>query len=87
MRLKVLVTHWGSLTGRVLCSALAAVVDIPPNSPLVDIVFSCGLTMQHAAERDEQGRSNYAVCAIHPCRVGKTFDDAALREIVDTIVG
>jgi len=41
--------------------------------------------MQHAAERDEQGHSNYAVCAINPCRVGKTFDDAALREIVETI--
>ena len=41
--------------------------------------------MQHAVERDEQGRSNYAMCAVNPSRVGKTFDDAALREIVDTI--
>jgi hypothetical protein len=40
--------------------------------------------MQHAVERDEQGRSNYAMCAVNPSCVGKTFDDAALREIVDT---
>ena len=66
-------------------SALASVTDILPNSSLVDIVFYRGLTMQHAVERDEQGRSNYAMCAVNPSRVGKTFDDAALREIVDTI--
>ena len=40
--------------------------------------------MQHAVERDEQGRSNYTMCAVNPSRVGKTSDDAALREIVDT---
>ncbi|KAH9966477.1 hypothetical protein BC827DRAFT_1176179, partial [Russula dissimulans] len=26
-------------------------------------------------------RSNYAMCAVSPSRVGKTFDRAALREI------
>ena len=41
-------------------SALAAVADILPNSPLVDIVFYRGLTIQHAVEHDEEGRSNYA---------------------------
>jgi fatty acid synthase subunit alpha len=41
--------------------------------------------MQRAIERDEQSRSNYAVCAVNLGRVGKTFDDAALREVVDTI--
>ena len=43
--------------------------------------------MQHAVENDEQGRSNYAInmCAVNPSRVGKTFDDAALREITNTI--
>lgn len=66
-------------------SALAAVADILPNSSLVDIVFYRGLTMQQPVERDEQGRSNYAMCAVNPSRVGKTFDDAALREIVNTI--
>ncbi|KAH9953906.1 acyl transferase domain-containing protein, partial [Lactifluus volemus] len=58
-------------------SALASVADILPNSSLVDVVFYRGLTMQRAVERDELSRSNCAMCA--------TFDDAALREVVDTI--
>lgn len=66
-------------------SCLASVADILPNSSLVDVVFYRGLTMQRAVERDEQSRSNYAMCAINPSRVSKTFDDAALREVVDTI--
>ena len=41
--------------------------------------------MHHPVERDEQGRSNYAMCAVNPSRVGKTLDDTALREIVNTI--
>ena len=40
--------------------------------------------MQRAVERDKQGRLNYAMCAVNPNCVGKTFDDAPLREIVDT---
>ncbi len=30
-------------------------------------------------------RSNYTMCAVNPSHVSKTFDDAALREVVDTI--
>jgi len=67
-------------------SALASVTDILPNSYLVDVVFYCGLTMQRAVERDEQSRLNYAMCAINPSHISKTFDDAALREVVDTIL-
>jgi hypothetical protein len=63
-------------------STLAAVADILPNSSLVDIVFYRSPTMLHAVECDKQGCSNYAMCASH---VGKTFDDTALREIVNTI--
>jgi len=66
-------------------SALASVADILPNSSLVDVVFYRGLTMQRAVERDEQSRLNYAMRAVNPSRVSKTFDDAALLEIVDTI--
>jgi fatty acid synthase subunit alpha, fungi type len=81
MRLKGLVQPGAAFAGHSLgeFSALAAVADILPNSSLVDIVFYRGPTMQHAVERDEQGRSNYAVCAVNPSRVGKAFDDAALR--------
>jgi fatty acid synthase subunit alpha len=40
--------------------------------------------MQRAVERDEQSCSNYAMCTVS--RVSKTFDDAALREVVDTML-
>jgi fatty acid synthase subunit alpha, fungi type len=65
-------------------SALASVADILPDSSLVDVVFYRALAIQRAVERDEQSRSNYAMCAVSPSRVGKTFDGAAFREIVDT---
>ncbi|KAF7311388.1 Fatty acid synthase [Mycena kentingensis (nom. inval.)] len=54
-------------------------------SPLVDVVFYRGITMQRAVERDAQNRSNYAMCAVNPSRISKTFMDAALREVVDSI--
>lgn len=41
--------------------------------------------MQRAVERDSENRSNYAMCAVNPSRISKTFTDAALREVVDTI--
>ena len=41
--------------------------------------------MQHAIERDSKNRSNYAMCAVNPSRVSKTFSDATLREVVDSI--
>ena len=41
--------------------------------------------MQRAVERDSQNRSNYAMCAVNPSRISKTFNDAALREVVDSI--
>ncbi|EEB88170.1 hypothetical protein MPER_14138, partial [Moniliophthora perniciosa FA553] len=41
--------------------------------------------MQRAVERDSKNRSNYAMCAVNPSRISKTFSDAALREVVDTI--
>ena len=63
----------------------ASITDILPNSSLVDVVFYRGLTMQHAVERDEQSLSSYTMCAINPSHVSKMFDDAALREVIDTI--
>ena len=63
----------------------ASIANILPNSSLVDIVFYHGLTMQHAVERDEQSLLSYAMCAVNPSCVSKTFDDAALCEVVNTI--
>ncbi|KAH7106327.1 fatty acid synthase [Auriculariales sp. MPI-PUGE-AT-0066] len=66
-------------------SALASIADVLPISALVDVVFYRGITMQRAVERDEAGRSNYAMCAVNPSRISKTFNDAALREVVDAV--
>jgi fatty acid synthase subunit alpha len=41
--------------------------------------------MQCAVERDSENRSNYAMCAVNPSRISKTFTDAALREVIDSI--
>ncbi|KII85134.1 hypothetical protein PLICRDRAFT_45274 [Plicaturopsis crispa FD-325 SS-3] len=66
-------------------SALASIADVLPISALVDVVFYRGITMQRAVERDSKNRSNYAMCAVNPSRISKTFSDAALREVVDNI--
>jgi fatty acid synthase subunit alpha, fungi type len=66
-------------------SALASIADVLPISSLVDVVFYRGITMQRAVERDSQNRSNYAMCAVNPSRISKSFSDAALREVVDSI--
>ncbi|KAI7955320.1 hypothetical protein MJO28_005720 [Puccinia striiformis f. sp. tritici] len=66
-------------------SALASIAGVLPIASLVDVVFFRGITMQRAVERDELNRSKYAMAAINPSRIGKSFSDAALREVVDTI--
>ncbi|CUA68512.1 fatty acid synthase subunit beta, fungi type [Rhizoctonia solani] len=66
-------------------SALASIADVLAISALVDVVFYRGITMQRAVERDEHNRSNYAMCAVNPSRISKSFNDAALREVVDTV--
>ncbi|KAH9950013.1 fatty acid synthase [Amylocystis lapponica] len=66
-------------------SALASIADVLAISALVDVVFYRGITMQRAVERDAHNRSNYAMCAVNPGRISKTFNDAALREVVDDI--
>jgi fatty acid synthase subunit alpha len=66
-------------------SALASIADVLPISSLVDVVFYRGITMQRAVERDSENRSNYVMCAVNPSRISRTFRDAALREVVDSI--
>jgi len=46
-------------------SALA----VMPTGPLVSVVFSRGLTMKVAVERDTEGRSNYSMIAVNPGRI------------------
>lgn len=66
-------------------SALSSLANVMPIESLVDVVFYRGMTMQVAVPRDELGRSNYGMCAVNPSRVSPTFDDAALRFVVDEV--
>ena len=66
-------------------SALASIADVLPISSLVDVVFYRGITMQRAVECDSQNRSNYAMCAVNLSRISKTFNEAALREVVEIV--
>jgi fatty acid synthase subunit alpha len=66
-------------------SALASIADVLPISSLVNMVFYWGITMQRAVERNSKNQSNYAMCAVNPSRISKSFSDAALRGVVESI--
>jgi fatty acid synthase subunit beta len=51
------------------------------------MTFFRGMVMQVAVQRDEQGASNYSMCAVNPSRISKLFDERMLRFIIKTIVG
>ncbi|MEE2788219.1 MAG: fatty acid synthase subunit beta domain-containing protein, partial [Myxococcota bacterium] len=51
-------------------SALSAVTDVLPLDALIDVVYHRGLTMQRFVDRDELGRSEYAMGVIRPHKVG-----------------
>nr|AAB41494.1 fatty acid synthase, beta subunit [Aspergillus nidulans] len=87
MRSKGLVQRDSSFAGHSLgeYSALADLADVMLIESLVSVVFYRGLTMQVAVERDEQGRSNYSMCAVNPSRISKTFNEQALQYVVGNI--
>ncbi|EFX05327.1 fatty acid synthase beta subunit dehydratase [Grosmannia clavigera kw1407] len=87
MKAKGLVPRDSTFAGHSLgeYSALAALADVMPIESLVSVVFYRGLTMQVAVERDASGRSNYSMCAVNPSRISKTFNEEALRFVVNSI--
>jgi fatty acid synthase subunit beta len=87
MRSKGVIQRDSSFAGHSLgeYSALAALAEVMPIESLVSVVFYRGLTMQVAVERDADGRSNYAMCAVNPSRIGKTFNEQALQYVVENI--
>ena len=87
MRSKGLVQRDSSFAGHSLgeYSALASIAEVMPIESLVSVVFYRGLTMQVAVERDEQGRSNYSMCAVNPSRISKTFSEQALQYVIENI--
>jgi fatty acid synthase subunit beta len=87
MRTKGLIQRDSSFAGHSLgeYSALASIAEVMPIESLVSVVFYRGLTMQVAVERDEQGRSNYSMCAVNPSRISKTFNEQALQYVIENI--
>ena len=87
MRARGLVQVDSSFAGHSLgeYSALAALAEVMPIESLVSVVFYRGLTMQVAVERDASGRSNYAMCAVNPSRISKSFNEQALQYVVENI--
>ena len=87
MRQRGLVQNDSTFAGHSLgeYSALAALAEVMPIESLVSVVFYRGLTMQVAVERDEQGRSNYSMCAVNPSRISKTFNEEALQYVVGNV--
>jgi fatty acid synthase subunit alpha len=74
----------GHFPRRILCPCLRLLASFPSllSSMSCSIVAS---NMQSAVERDSQNRSNYAMCAVNPSRISPSFNDSALREVVDDI--
>lgn len=87
LKAKGLVQQTSSFAGHSLgeYSAISALADVMPIESLVSVVFYRGLTMQVAVERDAQGRSIYAMCAVNPSRISKTFNEQALQFVVENI--
>ncbi|KAK6075576.1 Fatty acid synthase subunit beta 1 [Seiridium cupressi] len=68
--------EWGAI------SSMSAFVEF---SAIMTIGFYRGMLMHSAIQRNEQGLTGHSMVAINPKRVGKGFDDAALRKVVGHI--
>ncbi|KAL2267370.1 hypothetical protein VTJ83DRAFT_4647 [Remersonia thermophila] len=66
-------------------AALLSTSGVMTLENLLNTVFCRGMTMQDAVERDENGRSGYAMVAVDPSRVGKGFSETTLGELVAQI--
>ena len=66
-------------------AALASLADVMSIESLVEVVFYRGMTMQVAVPRDDLGRSNYGMVAVNPGRVSPTFNQDALKFVVNCV--
>lgn len=88
MRSKGLVQEQAMYGGHSLgeYGSLSALADFMPLGALIKLLFYRGLAMQVAMEIDEDGRTEYAMVAVNPVRVGKFFDETALRQVTRMIM-
>ncbi|KAK8093874.1 fatty acid synthase subunit beta [Apiospora hydei] len=63
-------------------AALSSMADFASIKDVLSITIYRGLTMQLAIPRNLDGHTGYSMAAANPGRVGKHFDDNALRHIV-----
>ncbi|KAH8807720.1 fatty acid synthase beta subunit [Xylogone sp. PMI_703] len=67
-------------------SALATCSNFMSLENLMSIVFYRGLVMQNSMQRDESGRTDYSMVAVNPSRVGRTFKETDLKQLVELVV-
>ncbi|KAF8295330.1 hypothetical protein DL93DRAFT_2103254 [Clavulina sp. PMI_390] len=65
-------------------STLASIADVRISYP-VEVVFCRGIAMQGAVERSHLNHSNDAMCTVNPRRISDTFNESALRKVVEII--
>ena len=58
-------------------NALAAFAGALDADAVLEVVYRRGLTMHELVERDEQGRSNYGLCALRPDKIGVSEGEVA----------
>jgi fatty acid synthase subunit beta len=66
-------------------AALCAIADMMPLEQILSIVFYRGLSMQVAVERDDEGRSEFAMMAVDPSRVTRGFTISNLEAVVKAV--
>ena len=66
-------------------AALSSVAPLLSVETVAELVFRRGIIMQQAVKRDEAGRSDFAMVACNPTRVGRWFTEEALHLVVNLI--
>lgn len=66
-------------------AALSSAVPLLPVPTLVSLTFLRGMTMQGAVPRDATGRTDFAMVACSPNRVGPFFTESVMHQLVSAI--
>ncbi|KAI1171725.1 enoyl reductase domain of FAS1 [Nemania sp. FL0916] len=87
MKANGLVQDGASFAGHSLgeYGALYSLAEFVESKLMLSIIFYRGLVMQFAVKRDNDGNSGYSMVAVNPTRVGRYFDEKAVRKVIDTI--
>ncbi|KAI0409869.1 sterigmatocystin biosynthesis fatty acid synthase subunit beta [Xylaria palmicola] len=87
MRARGLVQEGAMFAGHSLgeYGALSSMAPFVDFKDMLDTAFYRGLMMQFAIPRDENGYTGYSMMAANPGRVGKHFNDNALKALVQHI--